>query len=181
MRENEAIKGALREAVISDCGLYRYTLHRPPEVRHPERSTAALVMLNPSTADATQDDPTIRRCRGFARAWGCAGLTVLNLYALRSPDPAALWKAVDPIGPENDDYLRRIAREYGDVVCAWGGNAKPDRVATFLRIMARAAARLWCLGMTKDGSPRHPLYVRADQPLVPWTAAVARAAKEPEA
>jgi hypothetical protein len=168
---SDPITAARREAVISGCGLYRYTLHRPSEVLYPERSTAAFVMLNPSTADATQDDPTIRRCRGFARGWGCAGLTVLNLYALRSTNPAELWKAADPVGPENDDYLRRMAREYGDVVCAWGGNAKPDRVAAFLRIMEGAAARLWCLGNTKDGSPRHPLYVRADQPLVRWGSA----------
>jgi hypothetical protein len=169
---------AAQGAAISECGLYRYTLRRPCEVLHPERSTAAFVMLNPSTADASLDDPTIRRCRGFARAWGCNGLTVMNLYALRSTDPAALWKAADPVGPENDGYLRQIAREYGDVVCAWGSNAKPDRVAAFLRIMDGASARLWCLGMTKDGSPRHPLYVRGDQPLVPWPAAALRALAE---
>jgi hypothetical protein len=175
---DEAIKAALA-ADISPCGLYRYTLRRPSEVAYPERSTALFVMLNPSTADATIDDPTIRRCRGFARAWGCNGLTVLNLYALRSPEPAALWRATDPVGPENDSYLHRVAREYGDVVCAWGSNARPDRVAAFLRIMAGASARLWCLGTTKNGSPRHPLYVRADQALEPWgTAAVALAAQE---
>ncbi len=157
-----------RSADISTCGLYRYTLHRPCEVRHPERGTAAFVMLNPSTADATLDDPTIRRCRGFAKAWGCAGLTVMNLYALRSTDPAALWRALDPVGPENDYHLRRTAREYGDVVCAWGAGARPERVRQFLRLMDGTSARLWCLGVTKDGSPRHPLYVRADQPLIPW-------------
>lgn len=161
---------AAEGADISECGAYRYMLRRPSEVRYPERSTAVFVMLNPSTADAAQDDPTIRRCRGFARTWRCAGLTVLNLYALRSPKPSALWKAPDPVGPENDGYLWRVARECGDVVCAWGSNAKPDRVAAFLRIMEGTAARLWCLGVTKDGSPRHPLYVRAHQPLVPWPA-----------
>jgi hypothetical protein len=160
---------SLHAAEISACGLYRYTLHRPCEVRHPERGTALFVMLNPSTADATQDDPTIRRCRGFARTWGCNGLTVVNLYALRSTDPAALWRAADPVGPENDYHLRRIAREYGDVVCAWGAGARPDRVAAFLKLMEGAGARLWSLGVTKDGSPRHPLYVRADQPLIPWS------------
>lgn len=173
-----AIKAALREAAISQCGIYRYTLHRPAEMVCPERSTAVFVMLNPSTADATRDDPTIRRCRGFARAWGCNGLTVLNLYALRSPDPTALWKSSDPVGPENDDYLRRVARECGDVVCAWGSNARSDRVAAFLRIMAGLAARLWCLGVTKSGAPRHPLYVRADQPLLSWPAAALRARAE---
>lgn len=181
-RAEPAVRRALEAAVISDCGLYRYALRCPSETMLAERSTAAFVMLNPSTADATLDDPTIRRCRGFARAWGCNGLTVMNLYALRSTDPAALWKSSDPVGPENDHYLRRMASEYGDIVCAWGTNAKPERVSAFLRLMDGVAVRLWCLGTTKDGSPKHPLYIRADQPLVPWpaAAAVASAAAEGE-
>lgn len=171
-----AVRMALEAAVISECGLYRYTLRRPSEVMFAERGTAAFVMLNPSTADETLDDPTVRRCRAFARSWGCNGLTVMNLYALRSADPAALWRANDPVGPENDRYLREMAREYGDIVCAWGANAKQDRVRAFLRMMDGVNARLWCLGVTKNGAPKHPLYIRADQPLIPWPAAVEAAA-----
>jgi hypothetical protein len=136
----------------------------------PMKSTALFVMLNPSTADAQLDDPTIRRCRGFSKLWDCNGLAVANLYALRSTNPTALWTHPDPVGPDNDDYLRKFARECGDVVCAWGANAKPDRVARVASILADAGARLWCLGTTKDGAPRHPLYVRADQPLIEWRA-----------
>jgi hypothetical protein len=77
----------------------------------------------------------------------------------------------DPVGPDNDDYLWNFARECGDVVCAWGSNAKPDRSARVASILKDAGARLWCLGTTKDGSPRHPLYVRADQPLIEWSPA----------
>jgi hypothetical protein len=153
-------------AVISESGEYRYRLTRPSEVLSPERGGALFVMLNPSTADAELDDPTIRRCRGFARTWGCAGLAVANLYALRSTDPAALWWHLDPVGPENDQHLAALAREFGDVVCAWGANAKPERVSAFLALVREAGARTWCLGVTKSGAPRHPLYVRGDQPLV---------------
>jgi hypothetical protein len=125
-------------------------------------------MLNPSTADATQDDPTIRRCRGFAESWGHAGVTVANLYAYRATKPNDLWYTTDPIGPENDDHLYRLMKMYVDVVCAWGTNAKPERVAAFVELSRKAGVRLWCLGTTKSGAPRHPLYVKADQPLVEW-------------
>lgn len=114
------------------------------------------------------DDPTIRRCRGFAKLWDCNGIAVANLYGLRSTDPAALWLHADPVGSDNDAYLRQFAREYGDVVCAWGVNARPERVSAVNTILRDAGAHLWCLGTTKDGSPRHPLYVRADQPLIEW-------------
>ncbi|MFM0171975.1 DUF1643 domain-containing protein [Paraburkholderia sediminicola] len=156
-------------AVISSCGAYRYRLTRAAESLSPGKSTALFVMLNPSTADAQLDDPTIRRCRGFAKLWDCNGLAVANLYALRSTDPAALWSHPDPVGPDNDDYLWNFAHECGDVVCAWGSNARPERAARVVSIMRGAGARLWCLGMTRDGSPRHPLYVRADQPLTEWS------------
>lgn len=168
-------------AIISNCGTYRYVLTRPSEVEHPERGTALFVMLNPSTADASLDDPTIRRCRGFAKSWGCAGLTVANLYALRSTDPSALWDHHNPVGPDNDQYLRSLAMERGDIVCAWGGNARQDRVVEVARIFMDAGARLWCLGITKDGYPRHPLYVRGDQPLLSWAPAADEAQTSQEA
>jgi hypothetical protein len=111
----------------------------------------------------------VRRCRGFTKLWDCNGLAVANVYALRSTNPAALWAHHDPVGPDNDNYLWIVARERGAVVCAWGSNAKPQRAARVASILIDAGARLWCLGTTKDGSPRHPLYVRADQPLIRWT------------
>lgn len=157
-------------AVISRCGEYRYTLDRPRGilVSPATRATAVFCMLNPSTADDENDDPTIRRCRGFMERWGSAGLLVVNLYALRSTDPRALWEHADPVGPENDHWLHRAAGEGGEVVCAWGANAKPDRVRIAVALFRAAGARLLCLGTTKDGHPRHPLYVRGGQPLVPW-------------
>lgn len=155
-------------AEISPCGQYRYTLTRPATQLHPETGSAVFCMLNPSTADATVDDPTIRRCRGFAERWGCSGITVVNLYALRSKDPAVLWSHADPVGPMNDYWLSRVARECRDVVCAWGANARADRVRDAVDLLEAAGAKLLCLGTTAAGHPRHPLYVRGDQTLLPW-------------
>lgn len=155
-------------AVLSECGSYRYLLTRPATWDVPERSAALFVMLNPSTADAEIDDPTIRRCRGFARDWSCNGLSVVNLYAFRSVSPKALWQHHDPVGPEANFWLAEAARKHGDVVCAWGANAKPERVREVVAIFQRIRVRMFCLGITKAGAPRHPLYVKADQPLISW-------------
>lgn len=158
-------------AHISDDGLYRYTLGRRWSTDL-DAGAAVFVMLNPSTADASVDDPTIRRCIGFARALGCGGLHVVNLYAYRATKPADLWQVEDPVGPENDDVLRRTfkaaANEGRPVIAAWGANAKPLRVE-FVGILAKAAGvTLTALGVTKDGAPRHPLYLPASARPTPW-------------
>jgi hypothetical protein len=163
----------MQDAVISECGTYRYLLTRQPpsglDFAKPSYGTALFVMLNPSTADATVDDPTIRRCKAFSYAWGCAGIAVVNLYALRSPSPADLWMHADPVGPDNDMWLRTVAREHETVVFAWGANARPDRARAVYEIFKGGPhRRIMCLGTTKDGSPRHPLYVRGTQPLIDW-------------
>lgn len=157
-------------AVISECGRYRYQLQRPATVANPTTAPAVFCMLNPSRADAEIDDPTIRRCRGFADRWDCAGLVVVNLYALRATDPRELLRAghAAAVGPENDGWLRYVALHAGDIVCAWGANAGIDRVRQAVDIFRSARARMWCLGTTKDGQPRHPLYVRGDTKLVAW-------------
>lgn len=157
-----------RWADISPDGIYRYGLLR--RWSKAEFSFATFVMLNPSTADGTQDDPTIRRCIGFAKSWGLGGLHVLNLYALRSTDPKGLWKVSDPVGPENDRHLTSHAMAACNsgwpLVAAWGANAKPDRVEHVLRLPGMLS--LSALGVTKAGAPRHPLYLRADAALSPW-------------
>lgn len=156
-----------RGAVISDDGLYRYRLTRR---WNRELMNLPFIMLNPSTADATDDDPTIRRCVGFARTWGFGGISVHNLYAFRATKPADLWAHDgDIVGPDNDRRLRnllewaRLAKV--PVVAAWGAHAKPFRVHQ-LKAMPGAAEVLHCLGRTKDGAPRHPLYLPADAELV---------------
>ena len=154
-------------ADLSDCGQFRYTLTR--DQLTPDSKTSALfIMLNPSTADAVTDDPTIRRCIGFAKREGCKDLIVANLYALRSPSPSDLWTADDPVGPNNDEWLEILMQRRSKVICAWGAHAKPDRVSAFLSMAEAANKTLWCLGTTKAGAPRHPLYIRADQPLLPF-------------
>lgn len=154
-------------AVISTCGQYRYKLTRLGDLMSP-LGPAVFVMLNPSTADADLDDPTIRRCRSFAQTWGCNGLVVVNLYGLRSTNPAGLWSHPDPVGPENDQHLAGLPNNAGVVVCAWGANARDDRVAASVTVLRASGHRLLCLGITKNGAPRHPLYVKGDQPLVEW-------------
>ena len=115
-------------------------------------------MLNPSTADAVRDDPTIRRCIGFARAWGYRRLVVTNIFALRATLPSALRGAADPVGPRNDRYILRAARDADRVVCAWGVHgALGNREAEVLALLRDLA--LENLGLTQGGYPRHPLYV----------------------
>jgi hypothetical protein len=163
--------GVRRSARLSECGTYRYRLERHwGDVGEATSRAATFIMLNPSTADATVDDRTIGRCMAFARSWDCTGLVVVNLYALRSTDPKGLWLVEDPVGPANDNELARTLRgaalRDAPVVAAWGANARPDRVEQFLAL--RYADRLTCLGTTKAGAPRHPLYVRGDTPLTPF-------------
>lgn len=160
-----------QSATLSDDGLYRYALTRRWA---PGGVPAQFVMLNPSTADADVDDPTIRRCVQFARALECAGIVVVNLYAYRATKPADLWLAEDPVGPDTDRILSTVARRsYGSgapLVAAWGANAKPDRVAQVLELVEAAGAQPTSLGVTKAGAPRHPLYVKGDTALTPWPA-----------
>lgn len=152
-------------ASISDCGSYRYRLDR----RWSNGPTMGFIMLNPSTADADKDDPTIRRCIGFAKREGCGALVVVNLFAFRATDPKNLpAKSDEAEGPENAAHIMRAATVADRLVAAWGSN-KPE--ARFIRfIFDHYGDRVLCLGKTKDGSPRHPLYVRGDAPLIPlWT------------
>ena len=159
--------------------LYRPWLDRDWSGLSAFSKRATFIMLNPSTADETRDDPTIRRCISFAKREGCDGLIVVNLYALRTTRPAHLFEHPDPVGrnlahecpgfDSNDDAISgAMAMERGPVIAAWGGNAERGRVGEVEGIALELGRQLWCLGTTKDGSPRHPLYVRNDQPLMPW-------------
>lgn len=151
-------------ATISGCGQYRYRLSRLAGDAQP----LAFIMLNPSTADASIDDPTIRRCIGFAASHGYAGINVFNLYALRATDPKELWTHPDPVGPDNDFHLNLAAAQHKQLVCAWGGNAKPGRVDHVRQLFLEAGCQLKCLGKNKDGSPKHPLYLPSNSQLIPW-------------
>jgi hypothetical protein len=155
----------LGAARFSPCGRYRYTLERAWDaVLRPESDRVIFVMLNPSTADAEQDDPTIRRCIGYARAWGYSGLVVLNLFALRATNPALLKHADDPVGPENDHVLTEYFASGARIVAAWGAHGEMHGRASKVRgmIVNHQRGRVWCLGLTAAGEPRHPLYLPAD-------------------
>lgn len=156
------------DALISKCGSYRYWLTRRCGNLFADKGLALFVMLNPSTADAQNNDPTIRRCINFADIWGFKNMAVANLYAYRATKPKDLWKAEDPIGPRNDYWLKSLTRHCSQIICAWGVNAQSQRIVDFKALMASSESRMWCLGTTKNGSPRHPLYVKANTPLIEW-------------
>lgn len=117
----------------------------------------AFIGLNPSTADATLDDPTIRRCVGFAKAWGAGTLLMTNLFAYRATDPAALSKARDPIGPCNDEWLERVVGAADIVVAAWGNHGRLMNRAS--QVQGLFPGRLHALALTQTGMPKHPLYL----------------------
>lgn len=152
-------------AKLSEGREYRYALGRIWDPSNPR--TLYVIGLNPSTADETEDDPTIRRCIGFAKAFGCGGLTMLNLFALRSTDPKGLRAVADPIGPENDlTLLSARMLENVVIVAAWGVHG------TFMgrdrEVRKMFDGQLHHLGLTKDGHPKHPLYLKSDTSLTRW-------------
>src|SRR5579884_660424 len=142
---------------------YRYLLWRKWD---PSRPHLLWIMLNPSQADQRCDDPTLRRVIGFSRTFGFGGLEVVNLFALRSPSPKALTQVpeLDAIGPENDHYIREAVARAGKVVVAWGeGGTLYERD----QIVLSQIQQPFCLGTTRGGRPRHPLYVKGDAFLLP--------------
>ena len=154
-------------ATFSRCGTYRYQLAR--DVSMVGAGWALFIMLNPSTADASCDDPTVRRCMGFAQSWGCRGVEVANLFALRATDPRALRHHSDPVGPENDQWIRRIVRRSDLVVCAWGAHgAYRDRWYHVNQLLTEEDASPLALGITAHGQPRHPLYLPRQVRPAPW-------------
>jgi len=149
-----------KSAIISECGLYRYELRR---IWQPKTGSVCWVMLNPSTADANFDDPTIRRCMGYTARWGYGGIIVVNLFALRATDSKELYKSDDPVGPENDEYIMKANTEVRLTVAAWGNRGKYLRRDEHTMMILTFPHYL---DLTKNGSPWHPLYLKADlQPI----------------
>lgn len=151
-----------RGAQFSPCRTWRYALWR---TWSDGDGHVMFIGLNPSTADETNDDPTVRRCIGFARAWGYGGIYMLNLFAFRATDPRSMKAAPAPIGPENNRFLRMYYEEAGIAIAAWGAHG------AFMRrdeLVALLLPQLHCLGTTKDGHPRHPLYLRSTERPVPY-------------
>ena len=161
------------DAMISACGNYRYILSREalPETEIRHELPLVFVMLNPSTADAEKSDPTVNRCRGFARDWGYNGLLVVNLYGYRATDPCHLTRVDDPVGPSNNAILKTVFKTHRKVVCAWGNNADWTRAYEVLDLMAAAKTETYCLGVTGHGAPKHPLYLNRKTQMEPFVCA----------
>ncbi|MEM1063486.1 MAG: DUF1643 domain-containing protein [Planctomycetota bacterium] len=151
-------------AGFSDCRVYRYTLWR---IWDPGLPRLAFIGLNPSTATETVDDPTMRRCRGFAAREGYGGFDMLNIFGYRATDPAEMKRQDEPVGPGNDAAIRDVSRRTGVVVACWGTHGGHlGRDSDVCAILADEGVSVLCLGTTKQGFPRHPLYVKGDQPMV---------------
>lgn len=158
-----------RSAAFSPCRRYRYRLCR---VWNPKLSSVMFVGLNPSTADEQDDDPTVRRCIGFARKWNFGGLILVNLFAYRSTNPSGLFAVADPVGPGNDKHIMAIARAAERVVLAWGTHGTLlDRDQHVLSLLPGA----YCLGVTKEGHPKHPLYLAGNTSVRPFHRVLAAA------
>lgn len=154
-------------ADISECGKYRYRLWRIWDI---EKPLACFVMLNPSTADGEEDDPTVRRCMGFAKRLNCGGLVVVNLFAYRATNPKelhAINHTPTKVGPENDTWIKSECSSCDLVIVAWGSHGgRYER--RYLRVLDLIDKPVYCLGRTRAGDPRHPLYLRADSKLELW-------------
>jgi len=154
-------------ALFSMDRVYRYRLSR----KWAEGERLVFLMLNPSTADEFANDPTVERCERRARKMGFAGLEVVNIFALRSTDPRALYGHADPIGPENDQHILDACR-LGTVVCGWGQHGKLGQRGDRVRAMLEGEGmQPNVLRLNSDGSPTHPLYVPYSVKPTPWRSA----------
>lgn len=165
-------------AVMSTCGLYRLRLDRDIDMLG--GPTIGFCLHNPSTADATRDDPTSRRGIGFAKAWGGSRLVFVNPWAGRATKPADLWRMIDPIGPDNDQHIGEAATECaesgGFMIVAWGAVKPPSayrasaqaRLQEIIALIKAQGCDIRSLGINADGSPKHPLYVRSDARPTRW-------------
>ncbi len=156
-----------RGAIFSDCKRYRYLLTR----KWGDGELLLFIMLNPSTADEKQDDPTIRRCIKYAQRWGYRNLEIVNLFALRSSHPTVMRRDPSPLGPDNPHQIFMAAQRAKVVVLAWGRLAtkrEKEWADALFRWLHIKDIDTFCLGRTKDGEPRHPLMLKKSAQLEPY-------------
>jgi len=140
--------------------MYRYKLWREWDST---KGCVAFVGLNPSTADERVDDPTVRRCINYAKAWGFGRLVMLNIFAFRATDPKMMMANMNPVGPGNIETIVEVARSSSMVVACWGAHgAYRGQGRQVMELLDRARVPLHCLGVTKGGHPKHPLYLKKD-------------------
>ena len=144
------------DAQFSECRNYRYALWREWDESKPQ---AMIIGLNPSTADETKDDPTVKRCINFAISWGFGGVCVTNLFAYRATKPFEMKASDEPVGSENDAWIMKLAKEASIVVAAWGNHGSYLSRSEKIR---RILKNLHCMKINKSGEPTHPLYLKAD-------------------
>jgi hypothetical protein len=149
-----------RATVFSEDRVYRYQLWRQ---QFHALHYVLFIGLNPSTADETKDDPTIRRCVGFTNSWGYGALCMANLFAFRATNPKVMMASKDPIGVDNDEFIKQLAEEAALIICAWGngGNYK-GRAREVIGLLNPVLPKVMVLGVNADGSPKHPLYLKSD-------------------
>jgi len=148
-----------KDAILSEDRKYRYVLSR---IWDKSKPMVMIIGLNPSTADETEDDPTIRRCINFADSWGYGGVYMLNLFAFRATQPTDMFKAINPIGSQNDKYINDYAKRVDKVICAWGNDGNYKNRSSDI---TKQLDNLFYLKMNKTGEPAHPLYLKSD--LIP--------------
>lgn len=149
----------------SPCKRYRYTLWRLLTTGVSPLKYALWVMLNPSTADESQDDPTIRRCIKFTQDWGLDALCVCNLFAFRATNPADMKASDDPTGEDNDYWLAKLSAGATVTVAAWGDHGTFQNRERAVRLIL---PDLHALSVNKGGQPGHPLYLKGDSKLLPY-------------
>lgn len=158
--------GPANGAEFSPCRTYRYALWRHWDWQG-HANCMMVIGLNPSTADETKNDPTIRRCINFAKAWGFGGLYMMNLYAFRATKPFDMVQSADPVGPGNDEAFGYYRTRVGLIVAAWGAlevryRPRVNWKSRIDQVLHCLWEPVYCLGTTKGGEPRHPLYVKGD-------------------
>ena len=151
-----------RDAVISDCGHYRYLLRRVWDHAKPR---ALICGLNPSTADANKEDASSRSFVRLTRELGFGSYETVNMYGWRATDPKALRGVADAIGADNDRIIEGAVSRCDLVICAWGVHGDPSRARRLYEIVLAARPAAYCFGRTKSGAPKHPLYIKSGTPL----------------
>jgi hypothetical protein len=154
-----------RDAEFSSCGSYRYSVSRIWDESLP---AVLFIMLNPSSADGTKDDPSIRRCISYAKDWGFGSLFVGNLFALKSTKPTGLLESTNPEGPENLKYLLKLSSHCKMIVCVWGNGTILKKLSA--NSPKNLNRKLHCLKLSLDGIPCHPLYLPKDLKPIEWKA-----------
>ena len=148
-----------KDAILSEDRQYRYVLSRIWDANKP---IVVFIGLNPSTADELNDDSTISKCINYAKSWGYGGFYMLNLFAYRAKNPSDMFNAKEPIGSENDNFIKEYIKKSDKVVCVWGNNGDfKQRGESVLELVPNA----YYLKLNKSGQPAHPLYLKSD--LIP--------------